>query len=137
MDDGLEQQQDRLIDKAVETSLAYWNALLSVNGILITVFSAVAIFGRANVWCVLALVAVSFLSSYFLIMNFKSTKNFYKSLGAMPIDTPPEEIQKASNETERARELTNKRETRVERLLFIQAFIITLILFTAHCQNKP
>lgn len=132
----LEEQQDRFTDAYKECSLAYWNALLSVNGVLITVFSAVAIFGNVNLWLVLSLIFASMVSCWRLIMNFKLVKEGYKMLGEMLVLPSPEEQERISRESEREPIIIKRNERIVEILLFFQGvLILSILLWPYICPN--
>jgi hypothetical protein len=128
----IEEQTDRLMDAMRDSSFAYWNALLSINGILITVFSAVALFGKANVWFVLLLVVASIASSLLLIRNFKEIRAMYKELGLLKFDQwtqmTQEQKEQLQNKDDDGNERIEQREERVEQLLAFQALLIFAIL---------
>lgn len=70
--------QQRMFDIARDTNYSLWNALLSFNGILITVFTGfLALAPGSNKILLLIIILTSVISAILLIFNFKSTKNFY------------------------------------------------------------
>lgn len=116
----------RLMDAMRESKFAYWNALLTLNGILITVFSAVAIFGKSNKWFIFVLVFSCIISSLLLILNFISVNNLYDKLGkSKAAKLSDEDIQKSANDYKAIK----RREKIVQALLLIEAFIILLLFF--------
>lgn len=122
----------RLMDAARESNYAYWNALLTLNGILISVFSAIAFFGKANKWFIFILVVSSIISSWLLISNSLSVKNLYQRLGKLRKEFEKltdadrkAQIQRATHE----HDAIERREKYVQRLLFLEALIILLLFF--------
>jgi hypothetical protein len=65
----------RILDHARESHFSYWNALLTLNGILISVFSAAAIIRPDNKWMFISLVALPIVASFLIIKNFNQIKN--------------------------------------------------------------
>jgi hypothetical protein len=124
----------RLMDRARESRFAYWNALLTLNGILITAFSAVGILGKANKWIILGLVSLSIVSAWLLIQNFRCFRDLYLHLGQQTADEvaamTEQQKEAEDNKQSKVHESMNNREEFVERFLFVQAFLIILILFT-------
>ena len=115
----------RLMDAMRESKFAYWNALLTLNGILITVFSAVAIFGKSNKWFIFVLVFSSIVSSLLLILNYISVNNLYEKLGKSETKLSDEDKQKSANEYKAIK----RREKIVQMLLFLEALIILVLFF--------
>ncbi|HWP93963.1 MAG TPA: hypothetical protein VNN20_17400 [Thermodesulfobacteriota bacterium] len=113
------------MDAMRESKFAYWNALLTLNGILITVFSAVAIFGKSNKWFIFVLVFSSIVSSLLLILNYISVNNLYEKLGKSETKLSDEDKQKSANEYKAIK----RRETIVQMLLFLEALIILVLFF--------
>jgi len=123
----------RIIEAARESRYAYWNALLTLNGILITVFSALAFTGTANKWFIFVLVVSCIVSAWLLIQNFLATKELYKELGSLNLaafDKLSEEDKKADIErTGKKHEAIERNEEIVQRLLFLEAVIILSLFF--------
>ena len=115
----------RLMDAMRESKFAYWNALLTLNGILITVFSAVTIFGKSNKWFIFVLVFSSIVSSLLLILNYISVNNLYEKLGKSETKLSDEDKQKSANEYKAIK----RREKIVQMLLFLEALIILVLFF--------
>ena len=121
-----------LMDASRESNHAYWNVLLTLNRILIGVFSAIAFFGMANKWFIFILVVSSIISSWLLISNFLSFKNLYQRLGKLRkefeklTDTDRKaQIQRATQE----HDAIERREKYIQRLPFLDALIILLLFF--------
>jgi hypothetical protein len=123
----------RLLDAGRESTYAYWNALLTLNGILISAFSAIAFFGTANKWLIFVLVAFSMLSAGLLIANYVAMKNLYKELGRLDADTfekmSEQEKREDLNRAAIDHQVVRQREIFVLALLFIQAGIILSLFF--------
>ena len=70
--------QQRMFDIARETNFSLWNALLSFNGIIITVFTGfLALSSTLNKSIIFYIIFSSIISALFIIFNFKTTKKFY------------------------------------------------------------
>jgi hypothetical protein len=70
--------QQRMFDIARDTNYSLWNALLSFNAILITVFTGfLTLAPVANKMLLLIIILTSVISAVLLIFNFKSNKDFY------------------------------------------------------------
>jgi len=86
-DDPIRQDQLRLLDITRDANYAFWNALLTFNAILISVFSAGAIYSSALIRLYLAaLVLVSMVSAALLIANFRGCRSTYRLLGQRDLD---------------------------------------------------
>jgi hypothetical protein len=87
---NLSSVQEHFINKALESNFALWNALQTVNGIMLTAFSILPMVSpAANKLLSLLLVACS-ISLLLLVWNFLVTKQRYleigqRSLGLRPI----------------------------------------------------
>jgi N-acetylmuramoyl-L-alanine amidase-like protein len=139
-----EKQTERFKDKVLESNFALWNSLLTLNGVVISVFSAVALFDNStNQVIIFPLVICCALSSYLLIANYNDVRNLYRQLGRIDL----EEF-KGKSEKEKENELDtavkkhnriNHRELWVKRMVLLEAFLILLLLvFTkyTHATNK-
>jgi hypothetical protein len=69
-----EELQDNLREMTREAEYSSWNALLTFNAILISVFSAVSIITQANRLPIFALIGCCLLSCVCLIWNFLSRR---------------------------------------------------------------
>lgn len=121
------------MDIAREARFAYWNALLTVNGVLVTVFSALAFLGVSNKWFVLIIVCAGVLSAALLISNFKSMKQAYDYLGRLDLSEFGEmtdEQRKADIEqAKKKHESIERNERVVQILLFVEGFMIFVLFF--------
>jgi Na+/melibiose symporter-like transporter len=72
------------VNKASESNFALWNALLTVNGIMLTAFSILPmVYPAVNRGVSLLLVACCFVSLLLMIWNFWVTKEHYLEIGRM------------------------------------------------------
>jgi len=82
--------EERLRDKTIETSLALWGALLTVNSVFISAFSIIGIFIKKVDLFSLALIGsslvIGIVSMFLLILNFASIKNMYITIGQLVTD---------------------------------------------------
>jgi hypothetical protein len=70
------------LDKTSEATYSLWNALLTVNGILVSAFSAVITFAhQSNKVLSIILVICCAISLILIIWNYLSTKRHYKEIG--------------------------------------------------------
>jgi hypothetical protein len=126
----------RELDAIREANLSYWSALLSTNGIFITVFSALAAFDKVNVWLAIALLLVSVISSWLLITNFKAVRTAYEDIArqsAEDVDRMTDEQRKADIDNQARRGARAKlRERWIVWLLVCQILIIAAMLATSH-----
>ena len=77
--------QKYMLDKAVDSRLALWNALLTVNGIMLTMFSLVPLISDGPTrwkWLLLIVVGSCFVSLMGLVWNFLEMKRHYGEAGS-------------------------------------------------------
>lgn len=128
--------QQHFINKTLESNFALWNALLTVNGIILTAFSILPIVSAAvNRSISLFLVACCFVSLLLVIWNFLVTKEHYLKVGQMLFDPQSrlsEEDRKDNSRTEK-RQYRNvyRREKAALFLLLGESALIGLLLFLA------
>ena len=122
----------RILNASRESRFAYWNALLTLNGILITVFSGIAFIIDKNRWFIFILVCCSIVSAALLIMNFVAMKEHYKNLALLDVDVfdkmTPDDNRIAKETAGTEHEWMERRESIVQSLLFVQGFLIVLLL---------
>jgi hypothetical protein len=90
--------QNELYSAIREAQTGYWNALLTVNGIFIGVFSAIAIFAQSDRVIISVLIAFSMASSGLVIQNFLARLDLLSKIGAL--STMPDQssfLQAANN----------------------------------------
>lgn len=113
-----------------DVRIGYWTALLTINGILIAVFSYTLFQNLSNQWLSLILIICSVVCSYLLIKNFKTYIEMYEFLGTLQnLNELTEEVKKDETDKSQRRYADVKsREETAERLLFVEAFLIVLIV---------
>ncbi len=113
-----------------------WNALLTVNGIMLTAFSILPMVSPdANKLVSLLLVACCFVSLLLLVWNFLVTKEHYLKIGQMmfaPQSNPTEEEKKKNIKAEnRQHRNVHLREKAALLLLLGESALVGLLLFLA------
>jgi len=137
MDDKeMREEEARLLSAARETNYAYWAALLTVDGILMSIFSVAVVAGVANGAVVraviLVLVVSAGLSALLMVSNFRQAALLYRSLGPLirgdenALD--PEHLREQMETAARAHERLIRRECLAQKLLCIQLFIIAALV---------
>ncbi len=124
------------INKALESNFALWNALLTVNGVMLTAFSILPMVSPGtNKLVSLLLVAFCFVSLLLLVWNFLVTKEHYLKIGQMlstPVADLSEEQRKKKLKAEnRQHRNVRLREKAVLYLFFGESALIGLLLFLA------
>jgi hypothetical protein len=130
----------RALDVTREANLALWNALLNVEGFILAVFGASAVFGSlAARDLALFIILLSLISGVLLVQNFVSTRNFYRSLGqrdraeieALSPEAFQERLRRDTDVSKRKYVWRNRRELWAILLLAVQAIsIVALVWFT-------
>jgi hypothetical protein len=129
--------KQHIVDVARESKYQYWQSLLTLCGILISVFSVAAVFNSGEKRVFLAALAIiPIVVAFLLVLCFRDTKDIALSLTEnIGPDKPP-----TINAPEYALQLTaaaklgstvRHREQAVEGLLFLEAVLIILALFYA------
>ena len=131
--DDYEQHKLRVADITRDANFALWNALLTLNGIVISVFSAVAVFSPAAKVMAVIIIAVSMFSAALLVLNFRSTRNQYRLIGEV---TPEGLAQLTSQQREqqietaiREHKRCNARETVAHVIMAVQGVLIMILVF--------
>lgn len=121
------------LEKTSEATYGLWNAILIINGILISAFSLVTAFStRFNIALTTTLVSSCCLSMLLMLWNYISTKQHYLIVGKR-FGTPNYEL----NESERKSDIDSSfrrhkyniyRENIVLVLLLIEILLIVVII---------
>lgn len=83
----VEKSEQRYADKVIEANYGLWNALLTLNGILLSVFSVIAIFvTEQQSWLLIILIVSCSISALMVLLNYNSVRNAYRSLGSLSVD---------------------------------------------------
>jgi hypothetical protein len=73
--------ESRYLDKALDTQLALWTALLQVEGLLLAVASVFASLAPSQALPAILIIATTLACGTLLIWNFVSTRNMYLKIG--------------------------------------------------------
>lgn len=123
-------------DAMRDTRFAYWNALLTLNGIVATIFAASTFFSDNLKFFSLVIVAISISACWLIIANYKTSKLIYQKL-TEPMNN--EQLSQLSNiELENMRDAgikeairLNKKIDRNEKandfLFLLQLFLILIL----------
>ena len=129
-----EECERRIIDIARDSNYAFWNALLTFDGIIISVFSAIAIFSHAAKVLIFTIVAVSMFSAVLLILNFRSVRNTYRLIGKTMDRSverlSPEQRKEQITTSNRGHKWCNYRETATYYILVGQGLLILFLICT-------
>jgi hypothetical protein len=91
MADSFYQRQQKVVDRYLQSSFGLWSALLTVNGILLAVFSLVqSKTGSLNSILVQVVVGACVISLILLVYNFLATKLTYYRIGEVMSDEEAE-----------------------------------------------
>lgn len=128
------QDRIRIADIARDSNFQLWNALLTLNGIFVSVFSAVAIFNPEVKILSASIIGVSMVSALCLILNFRSTRDLYNIIGRMsinsPLALPIEQCKDNTAMATRSHTWCRRRENFAHLILFAQgSLIFTLVYF--------
>ncbi len=113
----------RLRDITRESASSFWSALLTVNGILVAVFSVTSV---SENFFGLLLIFISIISAGLIVLNFKDQLSFYRFLGRVE-DMPDEQKQMEQQRILSQRNNILRRESVVIRFLYLQAILILLL----------
>jgi hypothetical protein len=131
--DDYEHHNLRIADITRDANYALWNGLLTLNGIIISVFSAVAVFSPGAKVLVVIIIAIAMLSALLLILNFRSTRNQYRLIGQIGIagveGLSPQHKEQQLAAASRAHEWCNRRETVTNYILAIQGALILILVY--------
>ncbi len=129
----VERQQERFNDNLLQSSFSYWSAILTVNGIILAFFSADILKEEfALDWLIIILLFLCLISISLILINFRSIKDLYFTLGSTNIDQframSDQEREDYKNKGLKKHKWKNIRETTIEGLLFIEGFIILFLV---------
>jgi hypothetical protein len=131
--DEYEQYKRRIADITRDANFALWNALLTLNGIIISAFSVVAVFSPAAKAMAVIIIAVSMLSAGVLVFNFRSTRNQYRVIGQVNPESfarlTPQQREQQIEAAVREHNRCNTRETAAQSILAVQGVLILILVF--------
>jgi hypothetical protein len=130
--DSFEQHKLRIADITREANYSLWNALLTLNGVLVSVFSVAAVFTTSMKIILVTITVASMLAALLLILNFRSTRNIYQKIGRVDPDhlqsLSEVERQNQIDDSARAYSMCNLRENVTHAILVIQGILILALL---------
>ena len=128
----MDDRTKRLLDKSLETTTTYWNALVTINGIFLSVFSATIIsnIGIESVF-VYAIIILSIFSLWLLLNNYRINKKVYSELGKIdPNSFDPNSGEELIQKNLRRHKIIRFSEHLIEMFFLIQTLlIIKIVLF--------
>jgi len=136
----LAERQQKFIDRVENASFALWNSLLTVNGIVATVFSAVALLDKGFESLVaIGVVIFCIISSILIIWNFKVIRDHHWRVASTTdadfAKTSPQEKEQCFRDSRRMRVWVKKRELCARWLMFLAALLIVALLITHRVQG--
>lgn len=91
MKSDIYKRRQQVADRFLQSTFGLWNALLTINGILLAAFSALyAVSPKVGVYTVLTLIGSCVLSLVLLVYNFVATKATYYRIGQVVTDEKSE-----------------------------------------------
>lgn len=123
-------------DDVLAAEYPYWGALLTFNGVIVAIFSALAINGQQNRWIIFLLVLFSLASSVLIILNFRDRRNWLHEIGKLFQIEPSaleETKQRLANESVIIHNRIHKREPWILGLLGIAVVLMLWLLFPKSC----
>lgn len=136
MDNKIQNAINRFTDIYRESTINYWNMLLSANTIIISVFSGISILSDFKIIPII-IVVFSMISSFLLIQNSRIVKNMYQIIGEKSMqEKPTEDIAKKDiGDAVKKNKEIKKRERIIEFILLFEALLILLAIFNGLLNN--
>ena len=126
---------ERLFEIARTTNFALWGSLLTVNGLIASIFIALFVFYEQYRIFALGMVIICFITSAMLIKNFRDNKthlrpifDIYEMSDAEVLSVPDEVLNKSIEESAQIHDRIESRELLVIRFVSLQAFLIVFFL---------
>ena len=114
-----------------EANSALWGALLSFNGVLVSVLLGVVLIQSEGSVLIAVLILLSMFSSVLLIGNYRDVKKVYKRIGHSISTSASKSDEELKGELEWAahkHRVIEAREVRVIRVLYVQAVSLIALL---------
>jgi len=131
--DPYKEHTQRLADITLESNFALWNALLTLNGIIVSVFSAVAIFEEKIKPLAFLIVAGSIISSALIILNIQTTRDLFRRMGSLSLEQlgrlSEEEKKRQLESSAKKHNASNLRERVSYVILTLQALMILALIY--------
>lgn len=138
MNDPYRQRQEQIADRLLQASFGLWNALITVNGILLAAVSVVQVLEPdAPPFLVLALIAGCVCSLALLVYNHVATKSVYFRIGEVLSDEG-EDLSDEKRRTDIQNTVKLHRRVRFSEnacltLLVIEAALVFVIIAMISC----
>jgi hypothetical protein len=138
----VEALRDRFAQRTIEGNYALWNALLTMNAMIITVFTAVIAYVEHSVQLLLVpTILLSVVSAGLIIANFRVSRDNMKYAGLLLLGRVFEmsDEEKATDivAAERSHSWIVRRERAVEFITFIQGVLVVLLVLHIACSSHP
>ncbi len=138
---GLEEILERSAARTIDGNYALWNALLTMDTIVITVFTAGLVYVEKDVQkFLLPCILLALVSAALLIANFRSSRDAFKNQGilAQGLVHQLSRIEKARvlKKTESDHNWRVRRERAVEIITILQGLFITALVVYITCFDK-
>lgn len=129
--------QQRLIETMRDANFALWNAVLTLNGIFISVFSAVAVFSPTAKLLSIIIIGISMVSALCVVLNFRSIRNQYKFIGELfgqlnehgEHPFTPQQLKEHNSASVRRHAWCGRREAASLYILAVQAVLILVLIY--------
>jgi hypothetical protein len=127
------------IDKLTQATFGLWNALLTVNGIMLTVFSVLYVIGPdAGRGFIGVLIAFCVVSACLLVFNHWAMKVTYYRIGEVMADADRGvSVPEAHRERDRAQALRLHRLVRVSERACLLLFIAEVLIIAVFVYGLP
>jgi hypothetical protein len=131
----LEDHQAATVDKLFQATFGLWNALLTVNGIVLTVFSALyAIAPQSGGDTVRVLIGASVVSCCLLVFNHLAMKATYHRMGEVITGS---EVTQKERERDLRHALWRHRALRISETACLALFLIEVALIAVFTYTLP
>jgi hypothetical protein len=141
LDAQLRAMSEKFADRTVQGNYALWNALLTMDAIFITVFTAGLAYVEQSVqWFLLPTILLSIISAGLLIANFRATRDNMKYHGLLAggrvFEMSEEEKVADITRAVSTHDRMSRREGAVYFITFVQGlFIVALVLYVAFLRH--
>jgi hypothetical protein len=119
--------QSRYLDKALDTQLALWSALLQVEGLLLAVASIFASLAPGPAPLAIVIVVSTLVCGTMLVWNFLSTRNTYLKIGQILTERRPQ----SESDISEAGQLFRRVRTREKATLVLLVIQVLLVIWAS------
>jgi len=122
--------QQHMIDCAREANYQLWNTILSINGILVGVFSSVAIFKPETKLPLMLVIVLSILACVGVVMNILFTRKVYRLIGSRkPQELNEAQVRSDFSNVQRWTTWCGYREQACYYIFLAQGIVILLMIY--------